>query len=75
MITDFGFGMTGDVQIKSQAEFVDDVYYYVLGYRSANADAVFPTWLGILIFYPAFPTVMPTFGFNAQSLINPSPYS
>ena len=45
MITDFGFGTTGDLQLKSQSNYTD-VYFYILGYRSAAAAVVIPEWLG-----------------------------
>jgi len=46
MITDVGFGYTGDVVYKSQAEEAD-VYQYVLAYRSAEAAELIPEWLGV----------------------------
>ena len=45
IITDVGFGYSGDLVYKSQAE-VADVYNYVLGYRSAKAAVIVPEWLG-----------------------------
>jgi len=46
LITDFGFGAGGDVQIKHQSKY-NDVYYYVLGYRGKTAGAMYPDWMGV----------------------------
>ena len=45
LITDFGWGFTGDIQVKSQSE-TSDVFYYNMGYRSDKAKAVVPEWMG-----------------------------
>ncbi len=45
MITDVGFGITGDEQLKSQSNYTD-VYYYIMQYRSTKAAAIIPEWLG-----------------------------
>lgn len=46
LITDFGFGVTGDIQMKSQSK-TNDVYFYLLGYRSKKAAPLIPEWLGV----------------------------
>jgi len=46
IITDFGFGTNGDVQIKDQSRYTD-VYHYVLGYRTTKADMFVPQWMGV----------------------------
>ncbi|CAD5111482.1 DgyrCDS791 [Dimorphilus gyrociliatus] len=46
MITDFAWGWCGDLQAKQQSEH-DDVYMYLFGFRSKQADDIVPPWMGV----------------------------
>ena len=45
-MTDVGFGSTNDLMMKQMAKAGADVYAYVLGFRSTNASAFIPEWMG-----------------------------
>ena len=47
MVTDVGFGYAQDWVNKQHMRDGNNVYYYILSYRSPQAAELIPEWLGI----------------------------
>ena len=46
MVTDVGFGYAQDRINKQNMNDGKDVYYYIMSYRSREADWLVPEWIG-----------------------------
>ena len=48
MTTDFGFGLGLDEQVKYHQDVNDNIYMYIMGYRTKHpsADRLYPPWMG-----------------------------